>query len=117
LDFNASYHRDGTLHQKSFDHKFGSQKRQCLTGAFRGTENLAAYVGHGKGVGAICDPTAFSGIVEVAPGVLGPYDGQVVVDLVEPGCEPQSWPNVVRQEVFQDAVPHVVIRICSDRPR
>jgi hypothetical protein len=60
-DPHASYHRDGTLHQKSFDYKFGSQKRQCLTGAFRGTEHLGAYMGHGpKGVGAICDPTAFT---------------------------------------------------------
>jgi hypothetical protein len=76
---DRGYHRDGTLHQKSFDHKFGSQKRQCLTGEFRGTEHLGAYMGHGpKSVGAICDPTAFSGVVEVAPSVLGPRDGQVV---------------------------------------
>jgi hypothetical protein len=55
---HASYHRNGTLHQKSSDHKFGSQKRQCLTGAFRGTEHLGAYMGYSpKGVGAICDPT------------------------------------------------------------
>jgi hypothetical protein len=113
-DPHASYHRNGTLHQKSFDHTFGSQKRQCLRGAFRGTVHLGAYMGYGpKGVGAICDPTAFSGVVEVAPGVLGPRHGQVVVDLVEPGCEPLSWPNVIRKEVFQDADPNVVIRIAS----
>jgi hypothetical protein len=112
-DPHASYHRDGTLHQKSFGHKFGSQKRQCLTGAFRGTEHLGAYMGHGpKGVGAICDPTAFSGVVEVAPGVLGPRDGAVVVDLVEPGCEPMPWPlHFARQEVFRDTLPWTVIRI------
>jgi hypothetical protein len=67
-DPHASYHRDGTLHQKSFDQKFAAQKRRCLTGAFRGTEHLGAYMGHGpKGVGAVCNPTAFSGVVEVAP--------------------------------------------------
>jgi hypothetical protein len=115
-DPHASYHLNGTLHQKSFDHKFASQKRQPLTGAFRGTEHLGAYAGHGpKGVGAICDPTAFSGVVEVAPGVLGPRDGKVVVDLVEPGCEPLTWPftHAPRQEVFRDILPWVVIRIGS----
>jgi hypothetical protein len=66
-DPHASYHLDGTLHQKSFDQKSVSQKRQPLTGAFRGTAHLGAYMGHDpKGVGAICDLTAFSGVVEVA---------------------------------------------------
>jgi hypothetical protein len=114
-DPHASYHLDGTFHSKSFGHKFDlkQQKRQRLTGAFRGTEHLGAYAGHGpKGVGAICDPTAFSGVVEVAPGVLGPRDGAVVVDLVEPGCEPMAWhAAITRQEVFRDMVPWVVIRI------
>ena len=113
-DPHASYHCNGTLHQKSFGHKFGSQKRQCLTGAFRGTEHLGEYMGHGpKGVGAICDPIDFSGVVEVAPGVLGPRSGSIVVDLVEPGCAPLAWPNVLQQEVFQDTVPWIVIRVCS----
>ena len=114
-DPHASYHRNGTLHQKSFGHKFGSQKRQCLTGAFRGTEHLGAYMGHGpKGAGAICDPIDFSGVVEVAPGVLGPRSGSIVVDLVEPGWQPLAWPaNVVQQQVFRDTVPWVVITVCS----
>jgi hypothetical protein len=114
-DPHSSYHLNGTFHMKSFDHKFGSpQKRQPLTGTFRGTEHLGAHMGHGpKGVGAICDPTAFSGVVEFSPGGLGLRDGQVVVDLVEPGCKPLPWPNVVRQEVFRDIVPWVVIRIVS----
>jgi hypothetical protein len=114
-DPHASYHRNGTLHQKSFGQKFGSQKRQPLTGAFRGTEHLGAYMGHGpKSVGALCDPTDFSGVMEVAPGVLGPRDGSVVVDLVEPGCQPLAWPTkLVQQKVFQDTVPWVVIRVCS----
>jgi hypothetical protein len=113
-DPHTSYHLNGMRHMKSFGHKFASQQRQPLTGAFRGTENLGSYVGHGpKDVGAICDPTTFSGVVEVAPGVLGPRDGAVVVDLVEPGCEPMPWPNVIRQEVFRDTVPRIVIRITA----
>jgi hypothetical protein len=42
-----------------------------------------------------------------------PLDGVVIVDLVEPNGEPLFWPNVVRQEIFRDVVPWVVIRIAS----
>ncbi len=117
-DPHTSYHLDGTLHMKSYGMVGISKKRQPLTGAFRGNEGLGVYAGHGpKGVGAICNPLDFSGIVEVGPGVLGPREGTVVVDLVEPDCEPMDCFNeVVQQQVFRDVVPWVVIRICS-RPR
>ncbi len=102
---------------KSRGHKvLPPQKLQPLTGAFRGTQNLVMAGGHGpKSVGAVCDPTAFSGVVEVAPGVLGPRDGVVVVDLVEPGCE-EPIPfgvQIVGREVFRDISPWVVIRVGS----
>jgi hypothetical protein len=115
-DPHTSYHRDGRLHMKSYDHKLGSpQKRQPLTGVFRGTEHLGISMGHDpKSVGVICEPTAFSGVVEVAPGVLGRHNGGVIVDLVEPGCVPMSVLNtIVRQEVFRDTLPWIVIRISS----
>jgi hypothetical protein len=113
-DPHTSYHLDGTLHMKSFGHKGLSKKLQPLTGTFRGTEHLGVYAGHGpKSVGAICDPAAFSGVVEVARDVLGPRHGQVVVDLVAPKCEPSFLPNMVQQEVFRDNVPWVIIRIVS----
>jgi hypothetical protein len=45
-DPHTSHHADGTFHAKSFGRKFGKpQHRQPLTGAFRGTEHLGAYVG------------------------------------------------------------------------
>jgi len=114
-DPHTSYHLDGTLHMKSFGNKVLSKKCQPLTGEFRGTEHLGAYGGHGpKSVGAVCDPACFSGVVEVAPGVLGSRDGTVLVDLVESGCEPISWPgHIVQQQVFRDALPCVTIRIIS----
>lgn len=112
---HASYHLNGTLHMMGFDHKVGEpQKRQPLIGAFRGTEHLGAYGGHNpNGVGAKCDPAAFSGIVEVAPDTLGPRNGTVVIDLVEPGCEPVPFDHVVQQKTFSDLLPWVVIRIVS----
>lgn len=113
-DPHTSYHLDGTLHSKSFGSAMHSQKRQPLTGAFRGTVQFPGVGGFGpKRVGAICDPTAFAGVVEIAPGVLGPRDGTVVIDLVEPNCEPMPFSSapLVRQEVFKETIPWIVVRV------
>jgi hypothetical protein len=115
-DIHSSYHLDGTFHMKSYGRQslVAQRKKQPLTGTFRGTEHLGAQRGYApKSTGAICDPAAFSRVVKVPPGVLGPRDGQIVVDLVEPGCEPISWPSPrgFQQEVFRDADPWVVIRV------
>jgi len=113
---HTSYHLNGTLHAKSYDHKMVATKRQPLTGKFRGTQSLAVCGGHGpKGVGAICNPADFTGVVEVAPGLLGPYNGTVTVDLVEPGCEPITFltTKIVQRESFHETVPWVVITIWS----
>jgi hypothetical protein len=113
-DVHTSYHLDGTMHMKSFGHKSISKKLQPLTDAFKGTEHLGAQMGYApKHIGAICDPADFSGVVEVAPCILGPSQGSVVVDLVEPKCEPLDWHNVVQKEVFRDTIPWIVIRVCS----
>ena len=112
-DVHSSYHLDGKLHMKSYGRKVLSpQERQPLTGVFRGTQSIGSFAGHApKGVGAICDPAAFSGVVEVPPGVLGPRHGMVTVDLVEPGCEPTEYPffRVVTKQVFREALPWVII--------
>jgi hypothetical protein len=118
---HTSYHLDGTLHMKSHDRTvLPPQKRQLLTGEFRGSEHLGSYGGYGpKTVGAICDPTVFTGILEVGPGVLGPRDGSILVDLVEPGCEPKdlSWFRAVDRRVFDDISPCVVITVGAfERP-
>jgi hypothetical protein len=104
----------GPSTRKSFDRKMlASQKRQRLEPAFRGCEHLGMHAGHGpKTVGAICEPAMFTRVMECAPGVLGPRDGFVAVDLVEPGCEPLDLYNQVAQtEVFRDTVPWIVVRI------
>jgi hypothetical protein len=112
---HASYHLDGTRHLKSFDQKvLPATKCQPLTGTFRGAESLVAFSGYGpKSVGAVCDPAAFSEVIEIAPGVLGPRDGAITVDLVEPGCNPPAypWANIFRREFIRDKPPWVVITI------
>jgi hypothetical protein len=119
---HVSYHLDGTLHQKSHGTVGISQKRQPLTAAFRGSEHLGLYSGHGtKSIGAVFDREAFDGVVTVEPGMLGPRDGDVGVDLVEPGYEPEwerevaprFYPNgVYQRKVFpRNGRPSVVITI------
>jgi hypothetical protein len=115
-DVHASYHRDGTFHHKSDGRVVGAPGNlQRLDQPFKGTEHLSAWGGHGpKTVGAVCEPKAFAGGLVLPPGILGPRDGMVVVDLVEPGHKPITWPGtLVRQMVFKDAVPWIVIRIIT----
>jgi len=92
----------------------GTAQRQPLTGVFKGREHLGAYGGHGStSIGAICDPAAFTGVVIVGPGRLGPRDGFVVIDLVEPGSEPQPLHDdqVIRQVFPRAGRPSVVITV------
>jgi hypothetical protein len=110
-DAHASYHLDGTLHQKSYAKKMLARKRQPLTAAFRGSEHLGAYAGHGSG--AIYDPTAFDGAVIVGPGILGPKHGSVTVDLVEPGHVPKADTRVAERKIFpRGNRPSVVVSVC-----
>lgn len=114
-DVHASYHLDGTLHIKSDGRKL-SNKCQPLAGNFQGTPPLVTFAGHGpKSVGAICDPTAFTGVVEIAPAILGPRDGQITVDLVAPNCQPAAnpWTKIVERTVFHDTFPAVMITVES----
>jgi hypothetical protein len=113
-DAHTSYHADGTRHTKSHGLKFLTTKRQPPGFQFHGTESLGTFYGHGpKKVGAICDPNAFNAVVKVPPGVLGPWQGGVQVDLVEPGLEPPSapWETIFTRDIFKDVVPWISITI------
>ena len=120
-DPHTSYHLDGRRHMKSYGNiALTPDIRQPLTGQFHGNEDLGIYQGYGpKGVGAICDPTAFSGVVEVSSGVLGPSHGAIAVALVEPGHEPPDYTwghEIVTQTVFRDVTPNVVITVMRHKP-
>jgi hypothetical protein len=114
-DQHATYHVDGRYHWKSYKRVRNKTTRQPLTSPFRGTEHLGSFAGYEpKGVGAVCDPAAFNGIVEVPLGVLGPRHGSVVIDLVEPGHELLTWPEpIVLSKVFCDFTPWVVFRVAA----
>jgi hypothetical protein len=115
---HTSYHKDGRFHSKSFGDRARTIKMlQPPTGAFCGTVQLGIYAGHSPLEGIICNPAEFTSVVKVPSGVLGPAKGVVIVDLVEPGCEPlPALYPVSQHQIFQDFVPWLVIRI-EDRPR
>jgi hypothetical protein len=112
---HASYHRDGTLHQKSHVSVVARVKRQPLTGTFRESEHLGLYWGHGISSGAACDRTAFDGLVVVEPGILGPAGGSVGVDLVEPGYEP-TWNGELGQRFYLNGVHQRQVFLRRGRP-
>ena len=58
------------------------------------------------------DPDDFDGLLIVEPGLLGPRDGSVVLDIVEPGYQPKPDPDIVQREIFSRGDrPSVVITI------
>src|SRR5262249_9182792 len=98
---------------KSYGQKVLPQKRQPLS-SFTGTQSLGVHAGFSpKHAGAICDPAAFTGVVKVPMGILGPRDGAIAVDLVAPGSAelPQPFEEVVIREVFSEGDPQVVITV------
>jgi hypothetical protein len=111
---HSSLHADGTFHMKSHDRKMITQQRQPPA-SLKGTEHLGAYGGFGpKSVGAVCDPADFSGVFEAPPRVLGPRNGTVTVDLIDPDSDmqPHLHPGEeVGRRLFTDSVPNVLIRL------
>jgi hypothetical protein len=113
---HASYHLDGTFHQKSFDKKVVISKRQPLTREFKGAEHLGFYGGHGgKDIGAECDAAAFTRVVKVQPRILGPKHGYVAVDLVAADSDPEptfyEGKEIISRDTFPWLGPAVVITI------
>jgi hypothetical protein len=100
---HASYHLDGTCHQKSYGKASIRQQRQPLSAAFAGSEHLGLYMGHGKSTGAVCEPKAFDGLVIVEPGILGPKDGSVGIDVVAPGYE-ATWGRDIADRFYFSAI-------------
>lgn len=106
LDLHSRYQRDGSLHHKILKQKdLQAQKSQSFPIMNGFTP---------KNTGAICDPKAFTGIVEVASGILGPRQGCIGVCLTEPGSglPDYTWAyQVFTQTVFREVSPHVVVSI------
>lgn len=97
------------------------QQRQPLA-AFKGTEHLGYFAGHGPGV-AVCDPAAFASVLRVPGGILTSTRGCVLIDLVEPEHTPaahhRDMPGlrIVKGETFRDCSPWVVVAVAVSTAR
>jgi len=122
---HATYHVDGRRHMRGERNNvwrdgrlFGrDDRRQSLTDPsrpFRGVETLGSFYGFApKTVGAQCDPSRFTGLLRLPPGILGPRNGGIAVDLVEPGNSPMGHydGHVIRQEVFREVAPWLALTV------
>jgi len=113
-DPHASYHADGQTHQKSFDHPSIARQRQKPDAHFRGTENLVTMgiaADEPRLINDPCKPDQFSEVFEIPVAELRPekYRSYIAVDLVEPGEPAISGARILRQTVFKDAVPHILV--------
>jgi hypothetical protein len=117
-DPHASYHADGTYHQKSFNQKMMAQQRQPLD-KFKGAEHLGSF--HGVGL-AVCNTANFTDVLRVPKGVLTSMSGAVLIDLVEPGVSPAihhrqiPGQTITDEKTYADCSPSVVIAIVKQEP-
>jgi hypothetical protein len=116
-DPHATYHVDGTYHQKSFGQKLMVQKRQPLD-QFKGTEHLGSFQGFGTAA-PICDPANFTAVLKVPAGILESMRGSVLIDLVGPGESPgaqhRNLPGlrITHEETYRECSPWVVVAIAA----
>ena len=116
MDPHASYHLDGTYHQKTYGMTTGSQKRQPLGGSFKGAEHLGMFGGHGSGQ-RMRDMSHFDDVIVAPPGSLSGKSGVILVDLIAPGESPapqhREGVRIVAERVYQDASPWIVVAIAT----
>jgi hypothetical protein len=114
MDPHASYHRDGTYHQKSYGVAMRVQKRQPLDSNFKGAEHLGKFSGHGT-ERLINDASTFDNVLVAPAGILSGNRGHIVVDLVEPGARPaphhRAMMRIVAERTYRDASPWIVVAI------
>jgi hypothetical protein len=117
-DPHATYHQDGTYHQKSFDQKLMVRKLQPLD-QFKGTEHLGSFQGFGTGAAPICNPANFTSTLTVPMGILESKHVDVLIDLVEPGVltnplhRRNSGLRITYEETYSDCSPSLVIAVAA----
>ncbi len=122
---HGSWHRNGRLHHKTFDHKmFPAEPKQEPNAAFKGTHNLITRgiaSDEPRAFGVPCDPTKFSEVVVVPARILSPkhYETYTSIDVSEPGLKPLlmgGGEEILSQRVFDDAIPHITVTVYRWRP-
>jgi hypothetical protein len=116
-DPHASYHLDGTYHNKSYDMVVTPAKKRQRLDQFKGTEHLGSFQGFGTGAAPICNPANFSAVLRVPKGILESTHGCVLVDLVEPGIRPNPLHRIglqiTHEKTYDDCSPWAVTAIAA----
>jgi hypothetical protein len=117
-DPHASFHSDGTLHQKSYDHKSLVRSVGCSPAAISETLNLQTLGIAADEVLAIncsCDPIKFSQVFEIPITELSSdkYRTIISVDATPPGGQPTitKGARVLMQWTKKDSVPWIVVSL------
>jgi hypothetical protein len=116
-DPHASYHLKGDYHQKSYGRKFGKgAKRHPLGPGFKGREHLGSFGGLSP-VAPICNPSNFTDVIIIPEGVVDGRRGSVMIDLVEPGIDPdplhRQGKRIFREDIFCNGTPHIAVAIVT----
>lgn len=120
---HASYHATGRHHQKSFNYSAMIRDRQAPTTDFKGTENLVTFGvarDEPRAIGVACIAAQFEEVFEIPVEELRPerYRTAISVDVAEPGADAiiPSTARIVRQTVFDDAIPWIIVTLYEQQP-
>lgn len=115
---HSSYHASGQHHQKSFGHKYFVSHRQRPNKHFAGTVNVVTTgiaVGEPRAINERCNAADYLAVFEIQVDELRPekYRTYLSVDVTEPDGQPivPQGAMIVRQIVFQDAVPWIMVTL------
>jgi len=115
---HSSYHTSGQHHQKSFGHKAMVRYRQKPDANFRSTENVITTgiaSDEPRAINMPCQTTDFHEVFEIPVSELRPekYRTMISVDITEAGGKPIITPGgrVVRQAIFKDEIPWILVTV------
>ena len=121
---HGSWHQDGCLHHKSFNRRMlPAESKQEPNAEFKGTHNLitrSITSNEPRAFGVRCDPGKFSEVVVIPLRIVGQkqHETYTSIDVSEPGLQPillGGREEILLQQVFDDAVPHITVTVYSDR--
>jgi len=120
---HSSYHASGQHHQKSYGHKILVRKGEKPDLTFTGTQNVVTTgiaADEPRAINSPCQAADFEGVFEIPISDLSTetYRTMISVGITEPNGQPITTPGstVVRQAVFKDAVPWILVTLFDIGP-
>jgi hypothetical protein len=124
---HASYHASGEHFQKSYDQKFSPRQRQKPDSTFQGVEYIMARpiaAREPRAFNVRCKAEEFYEVFEISVHELRSetYRTAIEIDLAEPQdspimpCNATSRTRIIRQQIFQDAIPWIAATLYDMGP-